>query len=218
MNNFIELSHEIEGGLITYPGLPAPVISDYLSRENSKANYAEGVTFQIGRIEMIANTGTYLDVPFHRYPEGFDLSELSLRLIANLPGVVVRCSDFDRAITSELFKDIDVRGAAILFHTGWDKHWRTPEYRGDNPFLTQAGCERLIDHGAVLVGIDSINIDDLKDISRPAHSLLLKAGIPIVEHLCNLQSLPDAGFRFFAIPPKIKKFGSFPVRAFALLP
>jgi arylformamidase len=218
MNNFIELSHEIEAGLITYPGLPAPIISDYMSRENSKANYAEGVTFQIGRIEMIANTGTYLDVPFHRYSEGFDLSDLPLKSIANLRGIVVRCNESNRAITPESFKEIDVRRAAVLFHTGWDKHWRTPEYGGDNPFLTQESCERLIDHGAALVGIDSCNIDDRKDLSRPAHSLLLKAGIPIVEHLCNLQSLPDAGFRFFAIPPKIKNFGSFPVRAFALLP
>jgi arylformamidase len=218
MNNFIELSHEIETGLITYPGFPAPVISDYLSRENSKANYASGVTFQIGRIEMIANTGTYLDVPFHRYAEGFDLSELPLKSIANLHGIVVRCADSDRAITPESFKTIDVRGAAVLFHTGWDKHWRTPEYGGDNPFLTEESCERLIDQGAALVGIDSCNIDDRKDLSRPAHSVLLKARIPIVEHLCNLQSLPDAGFQFFAIPPKIKNFGSFPVRAFALLP
>jgi len=218
MNNFIELSHEIEAGLITYPGLPAPNITDYMSRENSKANYAEGVTFQIGRIEMIANTGTYLDVPFHRYAKGFDLSELPLKSIANLRGVVVRCTGSNRAITPQSFKNVDVRRAAVLFHTGWDKHWRTPEYGSDNPYLTQESCERLIEHGAVLVGIDSCNIDDRKDLKRPAHSLLLKADIPIVEHMCNLQSLPDAGFKFFAIPPKVKNFGSFPVRAFALLP
>jgi len=218
MNNFIELSHEIEAGLITYPGLPAPNITDYMSRENSKANYAEGVTFQIGRIEMIANTGTYLDVPFHRYAKGFDLSELPLKSIANLRGVVLRCTGSNRAITPQSFKNVDVRRAAVLFHTGWDKHWRTPEYGSDNPYLTQESCERLIEHGAILVGIDSCNIDDRKDVKRPAHSLLLKADIPIVEHMCNLQSLPDAGFKFFAIPPKVKNFGSFPVRAFALLP
>lgn len=217
MNNFIDLSHEIESGLVTYPGLPTPIISDYMNRESSKANYAEGVTFHIGRIEMIANTGTYVDVPFHRYATGFDLAELPLKSIANVPGIVVRCTNGDRTITPEFFKDIDVRGAAVLFHTGWDKYWKTPEYGGDNPFLTEASCERLIDHGAVLVGIDSCNIDDRKDLKRPAHSLFLKANIPIVEHLCNLQSVPDSGFRFFAIPPKIKNFGSFPVRAFALL-
>ncbi|HEY7162563.1 MAG TPA: cyclase family protein [Acidobacteriota bacterium] len=218
MNNFIDLSHEIEAGLITYPGFPAPIISDYLERENSKSNYAEGVTFQIGRIEMIANTGTYLDVPFHRYAEGFDLSELPLKSIANLPAIVVRCPESDRAITPAAFKQVDVRGAAVLFHTGWDKHWRTPQYGGENPYLTEESCEHLIHAGAMLVGIDSCNIDDRKDLRRPAHSLLLKARIPIVEHLCNLHTVPDAGFRFFAIPPKIKNFGSFPVRAFALLP
>jgi arylformamidase len=218
MNNFIDLSHEIEDALITYPGLPSPVIGEFMSRENSKANYAEGVTFQIGRIEMIANTGTYLDVPFHRYADGFDLSGLPLKAIASLHGVVVRCIDSDRAITPESFRSVDVRGAAVLFHTGWDKHWKTPQYGGDNPFLTEESCEQLIERGAVLVGIDSLNIDDRKDLRRPAHSVLLKAGIPIVEHLCNLQSVPDGGFRFFAIPPKVKNFGTFPVRAFAQLP
>jgi kynurenine formamidase len=217
MNNFIELSHDIEAGLITYPGFPAPIIKDYMSRESSKPNYAEGITFQIGQIEMIANTGTYVDAPFHRYSDGSDLADLSLRSLANLHGVVIRCTALDRAIRPELFKNVDVRGTAVLFHTGWDRHWRTQEYGGDNPYLTQESCEQLIDHGAVLVGIDSCNIDDRKDLRRPAHSLLLEAGIPIVEHLCNLQSVPDSNFRFFAVPPKIKNFGSFPVRAFALL-
>jgi arylformamidase len=217
MNNFIDLSHEIESGLITYPGLPAPIIKDYMSREASKSKYAEGVTFQIGLIEMIANTGTYVDAPFHRYENGADLADLPLKSLANLPGFVIRCSDSNRAINPDSFEHIDVRGAAVLFHTGWDKHWRTQEYAGNNPFLTKESCEKLISNGAVLVGIDSVNIDDGKDPNRPAHSLLLKAGIPIVEHLCNLQSVPDSGFRFFAIPPKIKNFGSFPVRAFALV-
>jgi arylformamidase len=216
MNNFIDLSHDIEAGLITYPGLPAPVIKDYMSRESSKANYAEGVTFHIGQIEMIANTGTYVDSPFHRYPDGSDLADLSLRSLANLHGIVIRCTESDRTIKPELFNNVDVRGAAVLFHTGWDKHWRTQKYGRDNPFLTKESCERLIKNGAALVGIDSCNIDDSKDLRRPAHSLLLKAGIPIVEHLCNLQSVPDSNFRFFAVPPKIKHFGSFPVRAFAL--
>ena len=214
MNNFIDLSHDIEDGLITYPGLPAPVIKDYMSRESSKPNYAEGVTFQIGQIEMIANTGTYVDSPFHRYPDGSDLADLSSRSLANLHGIVIRCTE--SAIKQELLDNVDVYGAAVLFHTGWDKHWRTQEYGGDNPYLTQESCERLNKNGAALVGIDSCNIDDRKDLRRPAHSFLLKAGIPIVEHLCNLQSVPDSNFRFFAVPPKIKHFGSFPVRAFAL--
>lgn len=217
MNNFIDLSHVIESGLITYPGLPGPVIRDFISREDSKANYAEGVTFHIGLIEMVANTGTYVDSPFHRFKEGSDLADLPLKSIANLPGLVIR-SESSVAIKPDSFKNIDFRGAAVLFHTGWDKYWETPEYASsDSPYLTRESCERLIDGGAALIGIDSINIDDRKDSNRPAHSLLLKAGIPIIEHLCNLQSVPDSGFRFFAIPPKIKNFGSFPVRAFALL-
>jgi kynurenine formamidase len=217
MARLIDLSHEIESGMITYPGLPAPVIRDHLTREASKAKYAEGVTFQIGAIEMIANTGTYLDTPFHRYERGFDLNGLPLESCANLPGIVVRCTSIGPAIGPDSFKGIQIRGCAVLFHTGWDKHWRKSEYAGANPFLTQAACERLVEERVALVGIDSINIDNGKDPARPAHSVLLKSEIPIVEHLCNLQSLPDSQFRLFAVPPKVKDFGTFPVRVFAIV-
>jgi kynurenine formamidase len=217
MSILVDLSHEIESGMITYPGLPAPVIRDFMSREASKEHYAEGVTFCIPSIEMIANTGTYLDTPFHRYDNGFDLEGLKLESSANLNGVVVRCSDLGQSIGPDSLKNMKVHGAAVLFHTGWDQHWRKTEYGGPNPFLTRATCERLLEEGAALVGIDSVNIDDRNDSSRPAHSVLLKEGIPIVEHLCNLNSLPNSNFRFFAVPPKVKEFGTFPVRAFAIV-
>ncbi|HSE42217.1 MAG TPA: cyclase family protein [Acidobacteriota bacterium] len=217
MSRFVDLSHEIESGMITYPGLPAPKIIDYLTREASKAHYADGVTFQISTIEMVANTGTYLDSPFHRYADGFDLENLPLESCANLPGIVIHCSSMGTAIDANSIKNRNLSGHAVLFHTGWDKFWRTSEYGGPNPFLTRELCERLVEDGAALVGIDTVNIDDRNDLQRPAHSVLLKAGIPIVEHLCNLQSLPDANFRFFAVPPKVKQFPTFSVRAFAIV-
>jgi kynurenine formamidase len=214
----IDLSHEIEDGMVTYPGLLAPVISDWLSRESSRAKYAPGTTFQIGKIEMIANTGTYLDAPFHRVEDGQDLADLELEVLADLPGVVVRTTGRStRGVDAASFAGLDVRGKAVLVHTGWDAHWRTPAYGTGHPFLTRDATEALVAGGAALVGIDSLNIDDTADGLRPAHSLLLGAGIPIVEHLTGLAALPDADFRFFAVPPKIKAMGSFPVRAFALV-
>ncbi len=197
----IDLSHTIEHGMVTYPGLPVPVIGDWLSRDASQSRYAPGTTFQIGKIELLANTGTYIDAPFHRYDGGKDISDYPLQAVANLEGIVVRAT---------------VR-AAVLIHTGWDVHWRTERYGKDHPFLTRVAAERLVAAGVALVGIDSLNIDDAADGARPAHSLLLAAGIPIVEHLCSLRELPDAGFRFYAVPPRVKGMGSFPVRAFAVL-
>jgi kynurenine formamidase len=217
MPKFVDLSHEIESGMITYPGLPAPKITDHLSREGSKVHYADGVTFQISTIEMVANTGTYLDSPFHRYADGFDLEKLPLESCADLPALVIRCSSMGTAIGASSIKNINVRGHAVLFHTGWDKFWRSSEYGGANPFLTGEICQSLVENGAALVGIDTVNIDDRNDPKRPAHSILLKAGIPIVEHLCNLQSVPDSNFRFFAVPPKVKQFPTFTVRAFAIV-
>ena len=212
----IDLSHSIEHGMITYPGLPAPLICDYLSREASRARYAPGVEFQIGKIEMVANTGTYLDSPFHRYADGKDLAGLPLEKLAGLPAVVARVPvAAPRAIGWDAFERLDVRGRAVLVSTGWDRHWRTEGYGRENPFLTAEACERLRDAGAALVGIDSVNIDDLDDWARPAHSILLGAEIPIVEHLCNLSALPAGGLRFYAVPPKVAGFGTFPVRAFA---
>ena len=213
----VDVSHTIEHGMITYKGLPAPVISDYLSREDSHTRYAPGTEFHIGKIEMVANTGTYLDSPFHRYARGRDLAGLDLNSIANLDGIIVRCLE-STAITDELFSGIDVKNKAVLVHTGWDKHWRTEEYSsGNHPFLTDAAATHLAKSGAALVGIDSFNIDATGDGNRPAHSVLLGHDIPIVEHLCNLSDLPDNGFKFFAVPVKVRQFGTFPVRAFGII-
>ena len=214
----IDVSHVVEDGLITYPGLPAPVICDYLSREASRRLYAESTEFQIGKIELVANTGTYLDSPFHRYEWGKDLSQLNLLSVANLDGVLLRVGvPPARAIDETAFHGVEVRGKAVIVHTGWDVHWRTERYASGHPFLTKGAAEHLAASRAALVGIDSLNIDDTGDLSRPVHSILLGADIPIVEHLCNLQSLPDGGFRFFAVPVKVKGFGTFPVRAFAVV-
>ena len=218
VDKLIDLSHSIEHGLITYKGLPAPIICDFLSREQSKAHYAPGTEFQIGKIEMVANTGTYLDSPFHRYEHGKDLSELELTSLANLDGKVVRAKgEGRRAIDKAALNEIDARGKAVLIHTGWAAHWRTDQYFEGHPFLTKDAAQFLADEDAALVGIDSYNIDDTADLSRPAHSILLGAGIPIVEHMCNLEQLPDNGFRFFAVPVKVKGMGTFPVRAFAIV-
>jgi len=214
----IDLSHTVEHGLITYKGLPAPIICDFLSREQSKAHYAQGTQFQIGKIEMVANTGTYLDSPFHRYEDGKDLSELELSSLANLDGVCVKAkSEGSRAIDAKAFEGIDIKGKAVLVNTGWSARWRTDQYFENHPFLTKDAAQCLSDEGAALVGIDSYNIDDTADLSRPAHSILLGAEIPIVEHMRNLDRLPDDGFRFFAVPVKVKGMGTFPVRAFAIV-
>jgi kynurenine formamidase len=215
----VDVSHSIEHGMITYKGLPAPVITDYLSREDSHTRYAPGTEFQIGKIEMVANTGTYLDSPFHRYARGKDLAGLELSSLANLDGIVVRCVDrSDPEITQEFFGNLDVKGKAVLVHTGWDKHWRTEEYSsGNHPYLTEGAATYLAKNAAALVGIDSFNIDGTRDGTRPAHSVLLGHDIPIVEHLCGLGELPDRGFKFFAVPAKVRKFGTFPVRAFGII-
>jgi arylformamidase len=211
----IDLSHTIEHGMTTYPGLPGPLVCDYLSREASRSKYAPGVEFQIGKIEMVANTGTYLDSPFHRYAGGKDLSQLPLDSLAGLDGVVVRVSPkAGRAISWRSFEETELEGKAVLVHTGWDVHWRTERYLSGNPFLTRDAAEYLVSRGAVLVGIESLNIDDTGDPSRPVHSTLLGADIPIVEHMCDLAGLPDRQFRFFAVPAKVAGFGSWPVRAF----
>jgi len=211
---FLDLSHTIEHGMTTYPGLPGPLICDYLSREASRARYAPGVEFQIGKIEMVANTGTYLDSPFHRYADGKDLAGLPLESLAGLDAVLVRGS---AAVGPEAFSGRDVTGKAVLVRTGWDVHWGTPAYLEGNPFLTGEAAEYLVARGAALVGIDSLNVDDIRDLARPVHSILLGAGIPIVEHLCQLGPLPEAGFRFTAVPAKVAGVGTWPVRAFATL-
>jgi arylformamidase len=217
MTKIVDLSHPIEDGMITYTGLPGPKITDHLSREASRNHYAEGTTFQIGRIEMVANTGTYIDAPFHRYADGKDLSQFDLGSVANLDGLVFRADPETRAILPDFFQDRDVRGKAVLVHTGWDRHWSTGQYFEAHPFLTRESAEHLKSAGAALVGIDSLNIDDNTDGTRPAHTVLLGAEIPIVEHMCNLDRLPRTGFKFFAVPAPVKGMGSFPVRAFSLI-
>lgn len=213
----IDLSHTVEHGMVTYQGLPAPIISDHLSREASRSHYAPGTEFHIGKIEMVANTGTYVDSPFHRFSDGNDLSELPLESLANLPGIVVPAVNLGSSIGDEVFKGLELTGRAVLVHTGWARLWGTERYFHGHTFLTDEAAAHLVDAGARLVGIDSYNIDDTRDGSRPAHTRLLKANIPICEHLCNLESLPPGGFRFHAVPVKVKAFGTFPVRAYACL-
>ena len=213
--SLIDLSHDIFDGLVTYKGLPAPVVCDFLSREASEGHYAEGTTFQIGRIDMVANTGTYIDAPFHRFAEGDDIAALRLGDIADVDGVCVRIPRSARAIDASHVDDIDVDGRAVLFATGWCRHWSTAAYFEGHPFLTEDAAVALRERGARLVGIDSYNIDDTDDGRRPVHTVLLGAGIPVVEHLNGLDRLPDSGFRFHAVPPKVRGMGTFPVRAFA---
>ena len=202
--------------MVTYKGLPGPVIRDHLSREASRPLYAGGTTFQIGKIEMVANTGTYVDAPFHRWSDGVDLSGLALDVLAGRPGMSLKvpCAD-GLVIDAPVIEELDVRGRAVLFCTGWSAFWGTPSYFQRSPHLTSAAASLLVARGAAIVGIDSHNIDDTDDKTRPVHSILLRAGIPVVEHLCNLEALPESGFRFYAVPVKVVGMGTFPVRAFA---
>jgi kynurenine formamidase len=214
----VDVSHAVEQGMITYKGLPAPLVCDYLSRERSRARNVPGTEFQIGRIEMVANTGTYLDSPFHRYENGTDLAGLPLERLADLDAVVIPIDPSrGRAVDRSVFRGAELRHKAVLVRSGWDVHWRTDRYFEGHPFLTRDAAEYLRDAGATLVGIDSLNIDDTADLTRPAHSILLAAEVPIVEHLCRLEGLPAGGFRFFAVPVKVKGMGTFPVRAFGLV-
>ncbi len=213
---YVDLSHTIAHGMNTYQGIPAPVIRDFLSREESKKNYEEGTEFHIGIIEIASNTGTSIDVPFHRYADGADLSEITLGTLTGLEGILVEAPVSKTvAIDESFFKGLDVEGKAVLIYTGWDIYWQTEQYYQGHPYLTGSAAKFLAEKKARLVGIDTFNIDDTRTRIRPVQSTLLMAGIPIIEHLCNLSSLPASGFRFYCVPPKIKGLGSFPVRAFA---
>jgi arylformamidase len=215
----VELNHVISAGMTTYPGLPGPEITPHLTREQSQAHYAAGTEFAIDRISLVGNTGTYLDSPFHRYADGADLADVPLQSVADLPIVVVRVTGGEqRAIGSEALATLDLDGAAVLAHTGWDRHWETPEYGRGAPFLTEEGAQLLADSGARLVGIDSVNIDDTGGDTRPAHSILLAAGIPVLEHLTGLEQLPITGARLHTAPLRIRAFGTFPVRTYAVVP
>lgn len=219
----VDLSHPIRAGLITYPGLPAPVIEPHLTRADSRRKYAPGTEFAMDVITMIGNTGTYLDSPFHRYADGRDLAGLDLESLVGLRAEVFHLvEDWNahrRGIGPDALAGRDVRGAAVLLHTGWDRHFGTPAYASGAPFLTADGADYLVDAGAVLVGIDSLNIDDTESGGeRPAHTVLLGAGVHVVEHLTRLGDVPETGARFTAAPPAVEGFGTFPVRAFAELP
>jgi len=215
---YVDLSHMIENGTVTHRGLPAPIICDYLSRESSRSRYAPGTEFHIAKIEMVANTGTYIDCPFHRFADGRDFSQIGIEELADIDAIVVRAEQRDSpAVGVEFFRGLEIRNRAVLVHTGWDRHWNTQAYLGEHPFLTEDAAIFLRDCGAKLVGIDSMNIDDTRGNARPVHTTLLGAGILIAEHLCNLSTVPDDGFAFSAIPPKFKGVGTFPVRAMARL-
>ena len=213
----IDLSHVVEDGMVTYKGLPAPKISDFLSRADSRARYAPGTEFVIGMIEMCSNTGTYVDSPFHRYPDGADLSALELDRLADVDAVTIDAGTAARAIDRAQLQDHDVANRAVLIRTGWDRHWRTDAYFTGHPFLTEDAAGYLVERGALVVGIDSFNIDDISGGERPVHTTLLAAGIPICEHLTNLAALPGGGYRFTAVPVKVAGMGTFPVRAYATL-
>jgi arylformamidase len=218
----VELSHVITEGMTTFPGLPGPEMTRHLTREASRSHYAPGTEFEIGRISMVGNTGTYLDSPYHRHADGADLARLPLTALADLPAVVVRVTgSASRGIGVGALAALDVAGCAVLLHTGWDRHWGTPVYGDPAPYLTGDGAAWLVEHGARLVGIDSVNVDDHSPDAkgeRPAHTQLLAAGIPVVEHLTGLEQLPVTGARFTAAPPRVAAFTTFPVRAFAVVP
>ena len=216
----VDLSHPIRAGLVTYPGIPAPTITPHLTREASRDHYAPGTEFAIDIITMAGNTGTYLDSPYHRYAEGGDLASLDLATLVGVPAEVFRFTDATtRGIPAEALLDRDLAGTAVLLHTGWSRRFGTPEYAQGAPFLTEAGAQHLVDAGVAIVGIDSLNIDDTESGgTRPAHSILLAAGVHVVEHLTALDRVPVHGARFTAVPPRVEGFGTFPVRAFVELP
>jgi len=213
---FIDLSHTIEDGLISYKGLPAPIICDYISREASKQFYDGDTSFHIDKIEMVGNTGTYIDCPLHRYAHGKGFTEIELAALADLEGIKIIVSyQKQLAVTISDVEKYNVKGKAVLLQTNWSEHWNTERYYENHPFLTEKAAIYLRDNGAKLVGIDSHNMDDTRTRSRPAHSILLGADILVVEHLCNLDKIPERGFLFSAVPPKVKGMGTFPVRAMA---
>ncbi|WP_100500374.1 cyclase family protein [Geodermatophilus chilensis] len=220
MPRFVELSHVIAAGMVTYPGLPAPEVTPHLTREASRQLYAPGTEFAIDVVRMVGNTGTHLDSPSHRHGDGTDLAGLPLEQLADLPALVVRTAGSGRrAVTVDDLGGLDVAGCAVLLHTGGDAAFGTPDYAVDAPFLSGDAARWLVDRAPALVGIDAVNIDEVTEHGeRPAHTLLLGVGIPVVEHLTGLDRVPGTGARFTAAPPRFAGFGTFPVRAYAQLP
>ena len=217
MTQLIDLSHPLVQGMPSYPGLPEPHFRTWFTHDESasRGSYAPGTTFQIATYEIGGNTGTYVDAPFHRHPRGNDLATLRLEQLANIPGIVVPVLH-DGAIGPEVFQGLDLAEKAVLIRTDWSTRWGSSDYFRSGPFLTTEASQFLVEAKVTLVGIDCANIDDMGDTARPAHTILLAADIPIVEHLRNLQQLPTSNFRFFAVPPAIKGGTSFPIRAFAI--
>jgi kynurenine formamidase len=216
-SRYVDLSHPIEHGMTGYPGLPAPVISTYISREESAQQLGTGISFHIGRIEMVANTGTYLDAPYHFHAGTADLAELPLERLVDVPVVVIR-SRSHTAVGPEVLGDPGILwGKAVLVHTGWSRHWGTPAYRSNSPYLTRGFAQAMVEANVVLLGIDALNVDNVEDPTRPVHDTVLGNGIPLLEHLTNLDRLPDRGARLTALPAPVRGLGSFPVRAVAAL-
>jgi arylformamidase len=216
----IELSHPIEPGMPTYPGLPEPEWSTFTSREASAQRLGTGVSFDIGALSIVANTGTYVDTPWH-YHEGMaDLATMPADRLVDVPIVVVAVPGGGPIGPEALGEPGRLSGAAVLLHTGWSKHWGSAEYtaEGRTPHLTAGAVLALLQARPALVGLDAHNVDDTRDPTRPAHHGLLRAGIPILEHLTGLDAVPETGARLTALPPPIRGLGSFPVRAVAVLP
>lgn len=215
MKKFVELNHFLEDGMMTYPGLPRPKIGAFLNHEASRSRYKDQAEFYLGKVEMVCNLGTYLDSPFHRYPDGLDLSQIPLERVAGIPGIVLDgIISSDRSITLQA-DDSELDGKAVLIRTGWDRRWGTDDYWEPGPFLSEKSIDLLIRSRVELVGVDFWNVDDTMDQARPAHTRLLASDILIVEHLCNLPVLPRIDFKFYAVPLRIVRGASFPVRAFA---
>ncbi|MCL1599948.1 MAG: cyclase family protein [Actinomycetia bacterium] len=213
----IDLSHTIIDGMKTYPGLPTPIVATHLSREAAEEAYGPGITFQIGLITLCTNTGTYLDVPFHRYADGHDLTGLDLERVAGVPAVCLdRRGETEIDITAAEL--VGLEGHAVLVRTDHSDHFGTDAYFDAHPHLTARSAEALVNADVACVGIDSLNIDSMDGTDRPLHAGLLRADIPIVEHMTNLAALPESGFEFTAVPPKIEGAGTFTVRAFAAVP
>jgi len=214
---FVELSHQIVPGMKTYPGLPEPKVEILLDYDASRERYQNKAEFYIASLHLCGNTGTYVDSPRHRYRDGIDLAGLSLERLANLPTLVIDATKAGRAIGGDAFRTLDLTGTAVLFRTDFSKHWGTPAYFADNPYLTADAAELLVSKQPAFVGVDSLNIDDTGDPSRPVHTKLLGAGIPICEHMTNLASLPASGARLHAVPIAWVGGGTFPVRAYAVV-
>jgi kynurenine formamidase len=215
MKKFIELNHTLEDGMMTYPGLPRPKIGAFLDHAASRSRYENRAEFYLGKVEMVCNLGTYIDSRFHRYPEGEDLSQIPLERVAGVPGMVLDGPVSQNRSITLTADPLQFTARAVLIRTGWDERWGTERYWNPGPYLSEESIDLLIRSKATLVGVDFWNVDDTADPSRPVHTRLLAANILIIEHLCNLSALPRKGFRFYAVPLRIVRGASFPVRAFA---